>query len=575
MDKIKIALSCLKPKDLNVTYHYALGDWCGQQRGLNILPNPLNDVNILKKHSDYIDALYFKIAPALAKYFNQNYKSNFSLRYWEIVTSSFVIHWLSSNYYKYLVLKNYCVKQSQITEYDPIEFTKDFNHIEGIEHYLNYIFQDHFIHFEFQEIIENIFPNNFKRSPHKIMSIKPSLNSQLKSKKEFIIELLSFGWFYSIVQVYGISTFEKILIHVKLFPSMITQTEWSRLFSIKSWKQILPQENLDRNKKLQDYGFIPHDEFEEFISNKIFSILPLEFTKKIPSQPFYFRVRSIFMNTTYHDQKLRFYIARIIENGGHWFCPQHGGGYGQMARCSPTNIEEYNICTQFLTWGWKNHGDYKIKSLPLPSPMLSKLPQYSFSVQSKILYVGTVTRKINFRFNSFYTINGQNEYRNTQFKFFNSIKKELLSNIVLKEHHVKVERNDELEYFLNLNQIEKTQTPASIAALSSKVVIIDHLGTTLLQTLVMNTPTIIFFDENSSDLTEEALRDFEPLLRVGIWHESETSAAHFLNENYNQIEKWWNQSETQSAIKHFCQKYALTSKTYLRDWINFIKESGA
>ncbi len=304
--------------------------------------------------------------------------------------------------------------------------------------------------------------------------------------------------------------------------------------------------------------------------NLILDVIPTSFTLKIPKQPFTRRVHAIITNTTYLNQNDRFYIARIIENGGKWVSPQHGGGYGQSQNFSPTSVEEYGVCDQFISWGWKRHGRFESNAYPLPSPMLSKLPNHIQSNQQDIIFVSTVVRKINLRFSSYLTINTIPEYRAIQLNFFKELKPLVLSKVLYRDHSHKFTKEDDLTLFLKSNKINSCETPAPLAGPHCRVMVIDHLGTTIQQAFVMNIPTILFWSDESFDLTDEALADFEELRKVGIWYRNEVDAANFLNINYDQIYSWWNSKEVQAAKDKFCLKYALASKNYLKEWAAYI-----
>jgi putative transferase (TIGR04331 family) len=44
-------------------------------------------------------------------------------------------------------------------------------------------------------------------------------------------------------------------------------------------------------------------------------------------------------------------------------------------------------------------------------------------------------------------------------------------------------------------------------------------------------------------------------IKKNICFENLQSAVNFINTNYNSIDKWWNKSETQTAINKFCKCY--------------------
>ena len=87
-----------------------------------------------------------------------------------------------------------------------------------------------------------------------------------------------------------------------------------------------------------------------------------------------------------------------------------------------------------------------------------------------------------------------------------------------------------------------------------------------------NFPTVIFFDMNFYEISEESKEDFRLLKSVGIFYDSPLLASKFVNSIINNIDEWWLKEEVQYVRKQFCDKYAFKSKTYLKDWKSSINE---
>ena len=87
----------------------------------------------------------------------------------------------------------------------------------------------------------------------------------------------------------------------------------------------------------------------------------------------------------------------------------------------------------------------------------------------------------------------------------------------------------------------------------------------------MNFPSVIFFDTKNCSLTEETLNDLEVLSKVNIFHFNYESASRFINENYENIDDWWENDKTQEAIKFFCKKYALLRDYKLNELTKIIR----
>jgi putative transferase (TIGR04331 family) len=90
----------------------------------------------------------------------------------------------------------------------------------------------------------------------------------------------------------------------------------------------------------------------------------------------------------------------------------------------------------------------------------------------------------------------------------------------------------------------------------TKIFIATYNATTYLESLVLNIPTIIFWDPRYWELRESAKPLFEKLKAVRIFHESPESAAYQMTEVWNDVSGWWDNQEVQLAREEFCEHYA-------------------
>ena len=72
----------------------------------------------------------------------------------------------------------------------------------------------------------------------------------------------------------------------------------------------------------------------------------------------------------------------------------------------------------------------------------------------------------------------------------------------------------------------------------SKLCIIGNNSTTFLQTLTLDIPTILFWDENIIKIRNNSIKYFEFLKEVGIFSKNSDLAANFCNNTLD-VYKWW------------------------------------
>ena len=110
-----------------------------------------------------------------------------------------------------------------------------------------------------------------------------------------------------------------------------------------------------------------------------------------------------------------------------------------------------------------------------------------------------------------------------------------------------------------------------------RICIHDYFGTTWLETLSMNFPTVVFWDLNRVHTLASVQPYLDDLRRLKILHDTPESAAEFVNGIYEDPLLWWMSSELQQVKDKFCQEFARTSKNWLEEWRDEIIEvvSGA
>lgn len=88
----------------------------------------------------------------------------------------------------------------------------------------------------------------------------------------------------------------------------------------------------------------------------------------------------------------------------------------------------------------------------------------------------------------------------------------------------------------------------------SELNIIPYTNTGYLQSIILDVPTIFFWNKEIAHLDPNFLDFFDELIEVGICHTSPKSAANFLCSIENNINEWWLDKKTRSARKNFLDK---------------------
>jgi len=100
----------------------------------------------------------------------------------------------------------------------------------------------------------------------------------------------------------------------------------------------------------------------------------------------------------------------------------------------------------------------------------------------------------------------------------------------------------------------------------SRIVFHSYLGTSWLETLGINTPTICFYDPDAYKFRSDAKSLIEALIQVGILHISGRSAASHANKIDGNVQSWWLSTDVQLARTNFAEKFANFSTEWKSQW---------
>ena len=87
------------------------------------------------------------------------------------------------------------------------------------------------------------------------------------------------------------------------------------------------------------------------------------------------------------------------------------------------------------------------------------------------------------------------------------------------------------------------------------LVIVGWNSTTYLEVMALDIPIVLFWNPSLFELNKDAAMLFEELKKVGIFHESPTSAAIHVAKIWDDIDSWWSNPEVVKAKNNFVNTY--------------------
>ena len=166
-------------------------------------------------------------------------------------------------------------------------------------------------------------------------------------------------------------------------------------------------------------------------------------------------------------------------------------------------------------------------------------------------------KKVHYNGNGFFTGEDAKLFLSFQKDFFSNISLNTLQEIIyrgpsnLKTNKFLLYHNfDMLKLFIENMTIDDSLYSGIEAMCSSKLVVIDYLGSGYLEALVNNVPTILFLHKNCY-LSQSQEKIFDELIEVGIMQTDAKKASEFLEEIKSDPLQWWLKDNVQNAKNNF------------------------
>jgi putative transferase (TIGR04331 family) len=562
-----------------------LGPWCfsdnpgykfWEQENFELAKSPWKTWEHVKDAAEFCDKLIDRLMPAISAMMNDLHKIDKSQKFWETIFISWLVHWVNVVYDRYRRMEFLLTDSTdQYVVKIPLENSHDFNHQDFME-FDHLSFSHEYNIFIFEEILYffkknlNIIRINYvhnTRVDNKIVSLKlkPEIK-RLIGKSLFIIKKI-WNIFDSkskknklpvIGRIYGVNLWRKCFTFLCNEYSIISDDI-----------PVILKSGFEKRDISFGLFFKPKNDFEVLLMNVFIKSIPHKFLKYYAlDQKIASRLSSWIGNDVYDSIQKRFIIAGIREAGGQWISVQHGGGYGHLKSFPIGNIE-YKRSDGFVTWGWNYNHNYAGRFLPMVSPVLSTLAKYRLK-NNKIYYITTCQPAYYYRLHSTLRPEDMLSYMKNKVRILNGIRKEIRSNVEYRPYFTEYGQNDK-EYIQKMSDVRLNQKGMTNKIIRfGRLVIIDHISTSFLETFAMNVPTILFLNPNHFSECDEARVYFDKLRRVGILHDDPESASDLINNIWPNVGGWWMQDDIQLVISEFCNLYARTSKDWKKEWRLFL-----
>ena len=558
-----------------------LGEWCKlysrrkeyEKLRYKTFPFVWKDRTHYEQAYYYCNTVFEDVLEALTNQLNKIHNITKSKQYYRIILGNWLIHYIYQLYDKYVTIKNVFSEHKDLqtfllsseSYYIPLDYNE----------FISKITEDDLYNLQmYSNVISNLgFSFPIKSSGVAPDRIKYTFSADWKNRvMGYLFRIASFisNLFYdeldrvTITQPYflynGLSKRLNILVRSKLkcvFDDM--------RYDVRG--EIVINRALRDTKRLFESDI---DEFKSLINRVIFEDLPLlflegwrDFREKVLSLPINRSKIFYTANATYGNNVFKFLIAEyhdrsiLIES-------QHGGVNGTHLMA----LEEIDqkVCDYFFTFGWRETE--------------KQIPMYHFNVYTNkkrsnsklVLYVKTGQPRYIYRFHSSYSGSEFLLYINNGINFLKNIHKRI--EILIRLYPKNYGWDEKMRIIdAGLNVKFDNHNKSFLSRLrNSYIMVSDHIGSTYLESMAMNVPTIVFCDPEITKFRLSAKKIYEKLEECKIIHSSPLSAANHLNNVYENVDSWWRQSSVQEVRREFVNRYARYTNQYAKKFLSELRK---
>jgi putative transferase (TIGR04331 family) len=275
------------------------------------------------------------------------------------------------------------------------------------------------------------------------------------------------------------------------------------------------------------------------------------------------------------DDLFKIWAAEKVEQGVPLVLGQHGGNYGVALQNFNEELQ-ISISDRFLTWGWKDSAQKKLKSIGILKLFDDRKVQRDKN--GKALLVEFTMPRYSYQMFSLPVAAGQwEEYFEDQCRFVNALPEELYRELLVRLPMADYGYSQSLRWCSRFPDIELDAgaRPMSELLKHARLYISTYNATTYLESLSLNFPTLIFWNPGHWELREEVQPYFELLKAAGIFHETPESAARKMTEVWDDVDGWWYDLKTQKAREVFCERFAHIPAKPLDSMASLVRELGS
>ena len=547
-----------------------LGEWCKpitvQQHWKNL------DFRVLEYHWDdrkklyndyyYLMELYERCLSNLVIRLNQLHSVSYSERYWRILIGPWLGYFIQSTFDRWECVKkaydSYDIAHTNIYDLGDLVVpndTAEFNEFYIDDLWNHYIIAE--IHkYQGRNVVDIPWHNRINEESNEITK-KQSLIGRVKKsiRRTFDrVNALFLGKNDCVLMATGLNRFDAVNLQFKLW-------QWPQF-----WSEIeVEKYRYHKNMRSWTLDWSAKNEYEEFVKYIIPKQLPKVYVEGYSSVvsilknlPWPKAPKAICTSTgLYSDEVFKFWTGEKVDNNVPLFISQHGGHYG-IGRWSFNEDHEKAICDKFLTWGWREEHN---KNLFPVGQVKNKRPlSVNHFRADKLVLITAVVPRYSYWMYSVMVAGQFLGYLRDQYSFVDYLTLDVRDQVIVLMYSKDLGWGQKQQWIENCPGLILNDGSSDLRALlkNCRIFVSTYNATTFLESLTMNIPTVIFWNQNHWEIRDSAIPYFMELERVGIFHSSPESAALHINTIWGDVGRWWEDPDVMCVVSNFINYYSNT-----------------
>jgi putative transferase (TIGR04331 family) len=564
----------------------SLGSWCltrDELQGIIKSSDVILDCS-MKTQEENIEAnrvvssVFERLLPSLSRSCNRILNTSHNTQFWRVLYGYWFRQYLDILYERYFTLLSASKKIDSVS----VLLIPELNEwiANDTDDYSVALFSDQLNHQIYGQIIRARSLFNFEESNNIIPKEVEKLGRRPSSASLKWIVL----FFSSLLGKFNRIVFLKSYFYLPLLIKLSMRFRFIPLIGTPhiggKWKCNLKLRNKLSEELIKEANFLEASDFERLALELIPKNLPGVFFERfftlyrLASWLRPYRADIFLTANAYASQEIyKVWVARAQEESkGLHVIVQHGGNYGHSLIMSD---EEYEVksCSVYLTSGW-NYKDLKHVRPFIPSILtglgdsrnhkpsnrdngdvvwvLASLPRYYYTQWSAPQ--GTAFAK----------------YLDEQVVFVNRLSKKARFDLLCRPYHYDYGWGD-IDYLksnCDTFRIDTKRAPLRQVMVKAQLMVFTYDSTSMMESMVMNTPTICYWNLSLWPWRDLATPLLKKLKEVGIYHESSDLAAEFINSKLTEkkLDEWWSSPLVQKVRNEYCEQYANTSDKEYEQW---------